>query len=109
MSGDTASGAMRRHEKYDRLIAAARNIPAVSTAVAHPCDETSLKGALDATTAGIIMTCLNYAIVRAVALPLSASDVFLDVERISVCFAEAKCARHASSTMETLRLSSASM
>jgi len=52
MSGDTASGATRRHEKYDRLIAAARNIPAISTAVAHPCDETSLKGALDAATAG---------------------------------------------------------
>jgi phosphate acetyltransferase len=45
---------MRRHEKYDRLIAAARGIPAIPTAVAHPCDETSLKGALDAAAAGMI-------------------------------------------------------
>jgi phosphotransacetylase len=58
MSNDTASGATRRHEKYDRLIAAARGIPAISTAVAHPCDETSLKGALDAAVAGMIVPVL---------------------------------------------------
>ena len=58
MSGDTASGTLRRHEKYDRLIAAARGIPAVATAVAHPCDETSLKGALDAAAAGMIVPIL---------------------------------------------------
>jgi phosphate acetyltransferase len=58
MSGDTANGATRRHEKYDRLIAAARGIPAISTAVAHPCDETSLKGALDAAAADMIVPVL---------------------------------------------------
>jgi phosphate acetyltransferase len=58
MSGDMANGATRRHEKYDRLIAAARGIPAISTAVAHPCDETSLKGALDAAGAGMIVPVL---------------------------------------------------
>ena len=58
MSGETAGGAPRRHEKYDRLIAAARGAPAIPTAVAHPCDETSLKGALDAATAGMIVPVL---------------------------------------------------
>jgi phosphotransacetylase len=58
MSGDKANGATRRHEKYDRLIAAARGIPAISTAVAHPCDETSLRGALDAAAAGMIVPVL---------------------------------------------------
>ena len=58
MSGDVASGETRRHEKYDRLIAAARGIPAISTAVAHPCDETSLKGVLDAAAAGMIVPVL---------------------------------------------------
>jgi phosphotransacetylase len=58
MSRDTASGATRRHEKYDWLIATARGIPAISTAVAHPCDETSLKGALDAAAASIIVPVL---------------------------------------------------
>ncbi|MCA1408925.1 phosphate acetyltransferase [Ensifer sp. IC3342] len=40
--------------KYDRLIAAAQaEVPAV-TIVAHPCDETSLRGALEAADAGLI-------------------------------------------------------
>jgi phosphate acetyltransferase len=58
VSADTESGTMRRHEKYDRLIAAARGNPAIPTAVAHPCDETSLKGALDAAAAGMIVPVL---------------------------------------------------
>ena len=44
--------------KYDRLIAAAqKEVPAV-TIVAHPCDETSLRGALDAADAGLIVPVL---------------------------------------------------
>ncbi|OAP40978.1 phosphate acetyltransferase [Sinorhizobium glycinis] len=40
--------------KYDRLIAAARaEVPAV-TIVVHPCDETSLRGALEAAEMGLI-------------------------------------------------------
>jgi phosphate acetyltransferase len=40
--------------KYDRLIAAAKAVPAVPTVVVHPCDETSLRGAVDSAHAGII-------------------------------------------------------
>ena len=40
--------------KYDRLIAAARSVPPVSTIVVHPCDETSLCGVVDSAKAGII-------------------------------------------------------
>ncbi|MDA9450263.1 MULTISPECIES: phosphate acetyltransferase [Bradyrhizobium] len=40
--------------KYDRLIAAARAAPPTSTVVVHPCDETSLRGAIDSAGAGII-------------------------------------------------------
>ena len=40
--------------KYDRLIAAAKAIPAATTVVAHPCDESSLRGVADAAEAGII-------------------------------------------------------
>jgi phosphate acetyltransferase len=40
--------------KYDRLIAAAKAVPPVATVVVHPCDETSLRGALDSAQAGII-------------------------------------------------------
>lgn len=40
--------------KYDRLIAAARDGSPAVTIVAHPCDETSLRGAIDAAAAGIL-------------------------------------------------------
>ena len=40
--------------KYDRLIAAAQGVPPVPTIVVHPCDETSLRGAIEAAEAGII-------------------------------------------------------
>ncbi len=43
-----------KHEKYDRLIAAARRNPPTPTAVAHPCDQTSLEGAVDAARLGLI-------------------------------------------------------
>jgi phosphate acetyltransferase len=45
---------LRRHEKYDNLIARCRNLSPVATAVAHPCDGSALAGAADAATAGII-------------------------------------------------------
>ena len=38
----------RKHEKYERLLAAARALQPVTTAVAHPCDESSLTAAVDA-------------------------------------------------------------
>jgi phosphate acetyltransferase len=40
--------------KYDRLIAAAQAQESPRTIVAHPCDETSLRGALEAAGAGLI-------------------------------------------------------
>ncbi|MBR0816709.1 phosphate acetyltransferase [Bradyrhizobium liaoningense] len=40
--------------KYDRLVAAAKAVPPVQTIVVHPCDEISLRGAVDSAQAGII-------------------------------------------------------
>src|ERR1700760_2597755 len=42
------------HAKYDRLIEQARAVPAATTLVVHPCDETSLRGATEAADIGII-------------------------------------------------------
>jgi phosphate acetyltransferase len=42
------------HEKYERLIVSARNLPPVVTAVVHPCDEVSLQSAIEAACLGII-------------------------------------------------------
>jgi phosphate acetyltransferase len=43
-----------RHAKYKRLIEAAKALKPVPTAVAHPCDESSLSGAVDAAKLGLI-------------------------------------------------------
>jgi phosphate acetyltransferase len=47
-------GEGRAHSKYDRLIAAAKAIPPAATLVVHPCDESSLRGAVEAARAGLI-------------------------------------------------------
>src|SRR5512134_2796613 len=44
----------RKHEKYERLIERCKSLPATPTAVAHPCDESSLRGAVDAAKSGFI-------------------------------------------------------
>jgi phosphate acetyltransferase len=44
--------------KYERLIARAKTVQAAKTVVVHPCDETSLRGAVDAAEAGIIVPIL---------------------------------------------------
>jgi len=54
MNENSTASTLRRHEKYDRLIAAAKKLEPIATAVAHPCDETSLKGAVEAGEAGLI-------------------------------------------------------
>ena len=52
--GKAAVSELHRHEKYERLIAAAQRLAALPTAVTHPCDASSLRGALEATEAGLI-------------------------------------------------------
>lgn len=49
---------LREHDKYERLIVATRGLSALPTAVAHPCDESSLRGALDAAQARLIVPIL---------------------------------------------------
>jgi phosphate acetyltransferase len=44
--------------KYDRLIARAKQVPPATTIVAYPCDETSLRGPVEAAEAGIIIPVL---------------------------------------------------
>jgi len=48
----------RAHEKYQRLIDFCKSLPPTPTAVAHPCDESSLRGAVDAAKLGLIMPTL---------------------------------------------------
>lgn len=44
----------RKHEKYQRLVERCKSLAPVPTAIAYPCDETSLKGAVEAAELGIL-------------------------------------------------------
>src|SRR5262249_4149869 len=44
--------------KYERLLAKAKQVPAATTVVAHPCDQSSLRGPIEAAQAGIIVPIL---------------------------------------------------
>ena len=63
----------RKHEKYEQLIARCKGMTPIPTAVAHPCDESSLKGAVDAAELGILQPILvgSKARIEAVAAQLS--------------------------------------
>jgi phosphate acetyltransferase len=71
----------QHHQKYDRLIAATKALPAIPTAVAHPCDESSLRGAVEAAEEGMISPILvgPAAKIRAVA-----TQHKLDVSRYEI-------------------------
>nr|WP_314900205.1 phosphate acetyltransferase [uncultured Deefgea sp.] len=47
-----------QHEKYENLIARCKSLAPIATAVAHPCDESSLRGAVEAAQAGILQPIL---------------------------------------------------
>ena len=54
-----AAAPLQTHAKYERLIARAKQVqPAATTIVVHPCDETSLRGAIEAAQAGLIVPVL---------------------------------------------------
>src|SRR4051812_5272433 len=53
-----AASAKPPGSKYDRLIAIAKGVPTVTTVIVHPCDESSLRGAIESADAGIIRAIL---------------------------------------------------
>jgi phosphate acetyltransferase len=42
------------HGKYEKLISLAKQVPPATTVVVYPCDESSLRGAIEAAELGII-------------------------------------------------------
>ena len=56
--GEAGPADRAARSKYERLIARAKKVPAATTIVVHPCDETSLRGAIEAAEAGIIVPIL---------------------------------------------------
>jgi phosphate acetyltransferase len=43
-----------KHAKYERLLERCKRLAPTPTAVAHPCDETSLRGAIEAADLGLL-------------------------------------------------------
>jgi phosphate acetyltransferase len=75
--GISAIGPLAKPQtKYDRLVAEAKKLPAVRTLVAHPCDESSLRGATEAAAAGIIIPIL---VGPAARISGTARDLGLDI------------------------------
>src|SRR6187549_293623 len=67
--------------KYERLIANAKKVPPATTIVAHPCDETSLRGAVEAAQAGIIIPIL---VGPAAKISAVARDHRIDIDRFEI-------------------------
>jgi phosphate acetyltransferase len=57
-SKTAAAGERTAHKKYEQLIALARQTLPVTTIIAHPCDESSLRGAVEAAQEGLIVPVL---------------------------------------------------
>ena len=55
---DVTRPIQRKGEKYERLIARTKEVSAITTVVVHPCDQTSLEGAIEAAKAEIIVPIL---------------------------------------------------
>jgi phosphate acetyltransferase len=75
---------LRQHEKYERLVAATKDLQPLTTAVAYPCDESSLRGALEAAEAGIITPILVGPKTRICDLVKSLSLDIVDIDIIDV-------------------------
>jgi phosphate acetyltransferase len=73
--------AQRPASKYERLIARAKELPPVTTIVVHPCDETSLRGAVEAADAGIITPVL---VGPAAKISVVARVARLDISRLEI-------------------------
>jgi phosphate acetyltransferase len=70
-----------KHQKYDALIYACHALAPVRTVVAHPCDATSLSGAVEAAAARIIKPTLVGPTARIRAL---AASLGLDISRLAL-------------------------
>jgi phosphate acetyltransferase len=67
--------------KYERLIARAKQVPAATTIVVHPCEETALRGPIQAAEAGIIVPIL---VGPAAKIAAVAREHRLDIDRFEI-------------------------
>ena len=83
----------RVHEKYQRLLEFCKTLPPTPTAVAHPCDESSIRGAVDAAKLGLIQPILVGPRAR---IEAAAQQADIDISRYEIVdapYSEASAAR----------------
>src|ERR1700761_6467180 len=83
----------RKHEKYDSLISACHALAPVRTAVVHPCDETSLRSAVEAAEAKIIRPVLVGPQNRISALATSLNLDIINLQLVDTPFSHASAAK----------------
>jgi phosphotransacetylase len=87
MKPETGSG------KYERLLARCAGLAPIPTAVAHPCDATSLAGAVDAGKRGLIVPLLVGPVARIKQTAASAGIEIAQLELIDVPHSQAAAAK----------------
>jgi len=75
----------RPHEKYERVVAFARSLPAIGTAIVHPCDEVSLRSGIEAARANLIAPIL---VGPPAKIHAAASKAGLEISAVSLVQAE---------------------
>ena len=83
----------RVHEKYQRLLEFCKTLPATPTAIAHPCDESSVRGAADAARLGLVQPILVGPRTR---IEAAARQADVDIDRFEIVeapYSEASAAR----------------
>ena len=83
----------RKHEKYQRLLDFCKSLPPTPTAVAHPCDESSLRGAVEASQLGLISPILVGPRARIEALARQHNIDLKNIAIVDAPFSEASAAK----------------
>lgn len=75
----------RGHEKYERLVQAAQELTSATTAVAHPCDRTSIEGVVEAARLGLLKPLL---VGPSAKIRAAAEQAALDISEFPIIEAE---------------------
>lgn len=75
----------RGHEKYERLVQAAQELTPATTAVAHPCDRTSIEGVVEAARLGLLKPLL---VGPSAKIRAAAEQAALDISEFPIIEAE---------------------
>ncbi len=82
-----------RHVKYQRLLDFCKSLPPTPTAVAHPCDESSLRGAIEARQLGLISPILVGPRTRIEALAKKHGIDLANISIVDTPYSEASAAK----------------